>query len=237
MPEGIQLSGRRIYVHEETFADLARQSPEAADLVFGMLGRVSAVKITHHVMDDSAGLGELSARIASDTVDAIERAWGGQITKALQAIWVRPARGRVAAPLLDSSERITATCYFSNYYTFATDEASAREMFLDTTEIGAIRTQQAGSGANDRLILLSGRCLSIGPPRARQKPMDRTVTDARRRMVFSAIKSEFRDVMSTGALAGSPQHLTILIRLSDFLEIVLRRGVLKESFSHAEPDL
>jgi hypothetical protein len=210
-------AGRRIYVHEESFTHLAHGSADAAMLVYGLLGRVAALKLTHHVIEDFVGTG--GTMDGSDALlDAVNDAWSPAVTKAMRAIGVN--RGGATTPLLDPSESVAATCYFSNYFTFATNAQSAREMYRDDADIATIRKMQSDGTGYRNLTLLNGHCLVL-PHEQRQKLPPAAAGEIRRR-VLESLQAEMEDVFGRQGANGE-----LLDRARAIVQTAFSRGMLK----------
>lgn len=170
-PDTIKASdpvGRRIYIHEESFTDLARQGTPQAVLIYRMAARNIVIKAAHHAEQDAMMLGLELPDNAIKLADEISSVWSETATWTLQGIAYRPGDPRLRSniyPVIESDEEIYATCYFSNYYTFATGKQSADMMFADTNEISAVRklmTETDPSYAD--MSLLNGNCLFFIEP-------------------------------------------------------------------------
>lgn len=155
--------GRRIYIHEESLTEVARHGRRQALLVFNMAVKNIIIKAAHHAEQDAALLGfDLTAGM-SRLSDAITSVWSATTTWTLHRIAFRSNQPRLRAhlqPLLRSDESIFATCFFANYYTFATGKRSADDMFADTNQIASVRQSvAAGSEQYADMTLLNGNCL------------------------------------------------------------------------------
>lgn len=157
--------GRRIYVHEQSFADLARQSRPAARLTYTMLIRIAGTRmVRHRVLEDGVMLGLITADRARALTEYIEHAWADAATHGLQAISYAPSRAggpHGELPLLGDNEHVEGTCYFSNYYTFATGPVAAALMFSDSNSIAEIKARLGVGMGYDDMTLVSGPRLSL----------------------------------------------------------------------------
>jgi hypothetical protein len=126
-----------------------------------MLARVLTLKILRDRVEDGLLLGILPRNRAEPLMEATEKAWSEASTTALRRLGYAVSRQDKLQSILGPSEQVVGTCYFANYYTFATGERAARRMFEDTNEIATIRQMlRDGTGYQD-LVLLSGNCLVL----------------------------------------------------------------------------
>jgi hypothetical protein len=155
---------RRFYVHEDAFADLARDFPQLAPALLELLGLALAGRIARHQL---VGGGEEIGLVARDTfgpgVHALEdRAHTGLTRLFRQVVFAAPelADADGTQPLLGPAEQICATCAESGYLTFATGPAEADIMYAETGSLRALRRDvRARPGAYPDLTLVSGRKL------------------------------------------------------------------------------
>lgn len=160
--------GRRIYIHEDSLVALTAQSHEAANLILRMAARNVALKFVRHIEQDAALLGAVYLARAQYLVATIEQLWSENASNALKLVGFRLADPRLRDdihPVLNEDEQIVATCYFSNYFTFATGDKAAESMFADTNDIATLkRIMQEGGGYSD-LTLINGTNLVFLDPR------------------------------------------------------------------------
>jgi hypothetical protein len=124
--------GRRVYVHQDAFAELASQSEETANLIYGSLMQVNAVKIAHHHLSDAVDLGIISEEVGDEVLHSLEANAKGHLTSMLQHIGYRsPSNKEDVFPLLESDEVIEASCFEGGYFTYATGVKSGEVMFAE----------------------------------------------------------------------------------------------------------
>ncbi len=225
-------SGRRVYIHQDSLADLAAQSEIAADLVFGMLGRITVIKITHHTIDDSITLGEISDVRGAAILAQLTKAWSANVAETLRQVVVLPSRGVSGGSVIESEEEIVATCYFSNYYTFATDDDASRAMFADTSGIRTIRELQAGGAGYATLKLINGRCLMLAKDARAGKGRRRlpsSVVEHARAAALRDIRSEFESLLLNTLGTVDPVYDSLAHQLRTILSSAFSHGVLKIS--------
>ncbi len=157
-------SGRRLYINEDSLTSLAKQGYEEAQLIYQMAARTVALKAVHHIHQDSEMLGVSVPESAQLLKEAINSLWSANATQSLRRVAYRPNNPRqrdTIVPVLNQGEAIFASCYFSNYYTFATCPKSAELMFADTNEIATMRQLMRDTALYDDLTLLYGHCLVL----------------------------------------------------------------------------
>ena len=157
--------GRRFYVQEQAFSSLATHSSKAAFLIYTMIAQVSVIKaVYHYVQEDGVFWGHITPERAEGIMKVVTEEWLPKVTKTLKYIGYRPADNRLRShlfALLNENESICATCYFSNYYTFATGLFSANQMYSDTTAIADIKLKLP---TQENLTLISGLRLTLIEP-------------------------------------------------------------------------
>jgi hypothetical protein len=157
-------AGRRIYINESSFTDLASHGHEEARLVYGMAARIVALKTVHQMEQDAAMLGVVPGSGALKLKETINAAWADSSSQSLRAIGYRPNSTLLRAnifQILHADEEIAASCYFSNYYTFATGARTADLMFDDTNDIATMKRLMSQTNQYDDLTMISGNCLVL----------------------------------------------------------------------------
>lgn len=159
-PSGAHLmdEGRRLYLHEGSFEDLAFQGADVAWLVYSSLVALPAIKLMHHdVVEEAVVLHGFSVEKAIALESVISAKWFDSITETLRQVALRQTPG---ITLIGSTERIVATCFDSNYYTFATTEHAAKRMYADSLKLKEVwALTRGGNDAYRDLTILKGRCL------------------------------------------------------------------------------
>lgn len=156
--------GRRIYIHQDTFRNFAARGLIEAVLVYRMAARTIALKAVHHVHEDSLMFGLLAEEKATLLVHKINSAWSMSATETLRQLAFHTADPRYRFDLncvLANNEQIAASCYFSNYYTYATGVQTSRLMFADKNDIATMRQLMESSSAYQDLTLITGNCLVL----------------------------------------------------------------------------
>lgn len=161
------LAGRRLYIHKDSFEKLAARTPETANSIYSALAAVPVVKLAFHDLHDAADLGEIPRSLADRLTTDIARRWYSDASRVLRQIVYQPA-GKAsppASPLLQPTECICATCFDSDYYTFATSDDAARRMYADVLDITQVRRRlRDGDKEYADLCLISGDTLRLLPP-------------------------------------------------------------------------
>ncbi len=161
VPAGVR-DGRRLYIHEDSFQDLAMRHRAAAGLVLSSLVALPAVKLVHHdLVEEAVAIHGFDPRYAAALQEAIAARWFGAVTATLQFIGLRRSR-TPPEPLLGPDEKIVATCLDANYYTFATTECAAIRMYADVLKVKAVRAlvRMRGDAYRD-LTMIRGRRLAL----------------------------------------------------------------------------
>lgn len=162
--ESSESSGRRIYINEDSLTELASHGETEARLVYRMAARTVALKSVHQIDQDAGLFGVNVPEHVRLLQENITVAWSNNTTGTLRRIAHRPRDPRGRADLhavLSESEEISASCYFSNYYTFATTDKTAELMFQDTNDIASMRRRMLESDEYKDLTLISGNCLIL----------------------------------------------------------------------------
>ncbi len=164
VPKGVN-DGRRLYIHEDSFHDLASRGTHAATLIYSGLVALPVVKLVHHdLTEEAVAMRTISEENAIALEAAVTARWFHAITYAFHRIGV--AHGRTARvgtePLLDIGERIVATCLDSNYYTFATTNRAAERMYADVLKLSKVWEYATTEGDAYRdLTMIRGRRLAL----------------------------------------------------------------------------
>lgn len=157
--------GRRIYVHERSFLQLALASRSAAHTVYTCLALISVLKTIHHqIRHDGVYLGLIAEWPAERVLERLRVSWSHRISRWFHRLraWARlpGARHKTLVALLHPDEALVASCYFSGYYTFATGYCAADLMYRDRRDIRELRRRLAPGSWEDDLALISCRLVS-----------------------------------------------------------------------------
>ncbi len=245
--EETSASGRRLYIHEDSLTDLAAQGREQAILVFRMAARTVAIKAVHHMQQDAAMMGMKLGAGAVALQQTINAAWANNTTLALRRVGYRPSDPRTRAHLyrlLNDEEQIVASCYFSNYFTFATCARTAELMFADTNDIATMRRRMQETDEYRDLSLINGACLVLLDEEfgygehvsnqyfSRERKLLRVTAHdlaALKSEVYSETKSQL-EAMMTFALDGAEANVSdgyIRSEVLKAVEYAFTKGILK----------
>lgn len=156
--------GRRIYVHEYTFADFAQRHVDLSrPLVRGLLQVSAAKTVRRQVVEDGLGM-----RMMTEEEADANWSWSEQIDYSLLNSCFRGLRLRrkrsadgSSMSLLGHHESIVSSCQDDGYFTFATDAAASTDMFADKVPMKQLRVENAaGNNIPRDLTLVRGRALA-----------------------------------------------------------------------------
>jgi len=237
------LAGRRLYIHERSFQQLALGSHGTAWDVYTCLARISVLKTIHHqVRHDGVCLGLIAEGSAESVLEHLRTAWSTRISSWFRRLSVRTRRPRLLpAPgsLLRLGESVVASCYFAGYYTFATGCRAADLMYRDQRGIAELRRRLAARLDPGELVLISGQLSPVeeeladegaDPRRALDRHPPAALSSAQaaivRMEVLSAIRAEISDLSVD---IGLPPRESGYLRerVDCALEVVFSRGILK----------
>jgi len=224
-------TGRRIYIHEGSLARLARQNRESARLIYETLARVSVLKILHHrVLQDGVQFRRISSEGAQRLADALEPKGSSPATSCLHSIGYRTEPKREPQPLLGSGEEIVASCYFDQYYTFATDEVMAIQMYRDLKPMVEVRKQrESGEGYQDLLLINGWRSTPLeflGRKKKNKTVLSEPEAARIRAEILQALRLELTRTIEFVPLTGK-ERIFALDCLHAALGEVFSHGVLK----------
>lgn len=231
-PDLVEAVGRRIYIHEQALAHLASRGRQAAEMVFSTVARIAVIKAIHHqVSQDGVMLGLISEEKAAEILEAFESEWSDVATACLRGMGsANPNEDREIAPLLRDDESVVATCYFSNYYTFATGQEMAEKMYRDESSVAEIRQQMlSGTDYQDLSLISGGKGLLPILPEA--EPGRKNLSDPELARIRMEVLRDLR--MNTREILRSRAHLTpaeisfVEGRIDQSLGVVFSRGILK----------
>lgn len=159
--------GRRIYINEESLAYLAASNFENANKIFSSLAPVAALKAAHHHLEQAIEFELLVPSLAKQIMKEITEHWGHKITDLLSSLVYRPKLPHYdqdILPLLQSGEKVFATCYDVNYYTFSTSMLAAVRMYEDVDDIQLVKKSVREGTDNQDLTIIRGHCLAFINP-------------------------------------------------------------------------
>lgn len=223
------LGGRRIYVHENALASLARQDPEAATLVVDTLAQIALGKaLFHRIEQDGVALGAVTPETARRLGTAVDGDGAEVASRCLHAIAVKPAKGAAPpAPLLAPDERVAATCYFDRYYTFATSPEMADRMYKDSHSVAEIRRlRRRGEGYQDLVLLRGPRLVLWRRSDGEHGPLSREESTRLKSAAREKLRAELRRLLDGLGLAWRERSF-IAGTCDKALEIALSQGALK----------
>ena len=154
-----QDGGRRIYIHEQSFASAAAANPNwGYDASLALAGVRTAKIGHHHLIANGVELGAVRPQVADRILGSVIGLATDQLTNLLSTTGYRPNlpfRSERLLPVTSSDEIITDTCFQDGYYTFAT-EGAAERMYADRESMRRLRGAiGAGQGPKD-LTIISG---------------------------------------------------------------------------------
>ncbi len=157
-----QPTSRRFYVHERSFGGLLAVQPSSVSELAGALALSAAGRAVEQVVEDGALFGHSDVdpgvkRVAEDAHQLAALA----LQEAFQClVHLVPPRFGATEPLLGADEEITAWCYEDGYFTYATDEAAAKVMYLETGSLHELRSRiRRDPDADPTLRMISGDSL------------------------------------------------------------------------------
>lgn len=128
--------GRRIYIQEACFTSESLRSRELFYETAHVLAGLTLPRTVAHAISELELFGDGQIDYSADTLVSDLRLRQFQSDYLKQFIIKRD--GEVNA-VLTGDEFIVANCFFSNYYTLATDENAAKDMFVDNSSIASIK--------------------------------------------------------------------------------------------------
>lgn len=164
MPVQQVVTGRRIYVHEDSFRVLGADGSQESRAVETLLSESWIFRVAlHHIGSDHL-IGALNDSEEEVIVDALRERYRVMCSPILAAMKARTPRGEI--PLLKDGEVLHATCFDSGYYTFATDLASACRMYADDLSLRSLYSAWARGDGDSDLTMVRGHRLVWGesPP-------------------------------------------------------------------------
>lgn len=242
--QGGETIGRRIYIHQDSLTALAARGVEEATLVYRMAARTVALKAVHHVHQDASIFGFDVPQGANDLRDTINLVWSENTTQSLARIAHRPndPRNRTNLyPILENGEEIAASCYFSNYYTFATGAKTAAMMFDDTNDIATMRLRMRETSEYADLTLLNGHGLVLIDPALghglgvadlyfkRMRPINRLTANDLLEVkfeVFRETKESLQNMIASCLQAITPAESHIAGEVLKALDYAFTKGIL-----------
>lgn len=149
--------GRRLYIHQSSFDELALQGASAAELTYSALVALPVVKLVHHdVVEEGVALGLIKRDTAERLRAIVDDTWLPRISVAFRRIFLDEQ------PLISKGESIVATCVDANYFTFATGEGAARRMYSDFLKLSEVwKLVQARGDLYRDVTMVKGSRLSL----------------------------------------------------------------------------
>jgi hypothetical protein len=206
--------GHRLYLHEQSLRELARDPALEPRELARALTSASAMRIAGHHLGGGVTLGVLPAEIAADAEADLSRALYAPLTSVFRRT-LGPELSRSEqslSVLLLPDESVGASCFVSGYWTFATTPAAADRMFSDDAPLQELYRQRAAGGGPSDLRVIRGRRLvidvagvtEIGLQRHFRKLAQRPVQDHR---VWRALCHEVSEEFSVQARKLLVAHL------------------------------
>lgn len=229
--------GRRIYIHQDSLNNIAATNTQAALLIFRTLARVVALKaFNHHIREDGVYLNLISKDVAEKLVSIVTERWSLLTSTALQNfeyVAERVNHRFLFSPVIQQDEQVIATCYFSNYYTFATGIEAARAMFADTNDISTVKAKKQASHEYDDLTLITGDTLRIlGDNQMHSEcDHDKRLTDeqliALKIDVCREMLTSIDDLVRSSSYFLGNMEIELIHEVRGYIRNAFRKGVLK----------
>lgn len=140
-------AGRRIYIQEACFTSEALRSPELFYETAQVLASLTLPRTISHAISELELFGDEQITYTADSL-ICDLSFRSRQTEYLRQFAVRQ-NGYQPFMILSDRETIVANCFFSNYYTLATDEESAKAMFADNSSIAQVK----GLSTEDLLLV------------------------------------------------------------------------------------
>jgi len=128
--------GRRIDIQESCFTSESLRSIDSFNETTRVLAGLTIPRTVAHTISELQMFGDSHIDYSADTL-VYDLGLRQRQTDYLRQFTIR-YEGSIDT-ILSSEEEVVANCFFSNYYTLATDEAAASEMFADNSSIAAIK--------------------------------------------------------------------------------------------------
>jgi hypothetical protein len=196
-----------------------------------MIARIVILKAIHHQIEqDGVMLGIFSPQAARKLVQTLESKWPDAASDCLRSVSVRTDRsgGPALEAILDEGEAIKATCYFDNYYTFATEPEAASRMYRDTLDIAEIAKRKSeGSDYQDLTLIKGSQLVSPqGEPGRKSSRLTEAEASGIRMKVLSKVRQEATSASEPLPLSAK-ERAFFQDRLESALGVAFSRGILK----------
>ncbi|MFN7963282.1 MAG: hypothetical protein U0002_18620 [Thermoanaerobaculia bacterium] len=183
----------------------------------------------HTVVQDGVQLGLLTASAAERVEEAVRPQPSPVLTDCLHRLryW---QNGSTSAwiPVLEEGEEVAGTCYFDGYYTFATTEAKANQMYRDGRPIGEVRQLKKEGRDYQDLLLLEAQRLSldgVGSEPA-QRPLNKLEAARERMKALHQVRSQVREMVRSAKLSDKECQF-VCEKMDGALAMAFSRGLLK----------
>lgn len=207
--------GRRIYIHQDSFLNLAQQAVNNAEEIFLCLGKVALTKAVYqNFVEDGTMLMILEKSEAQEILEKARQKWFDPLNVLFDRLVFfsqdSSERNRVS-PILEAGERIVASCYDDCYYTYSTGDAAARRMFADREKIKTLRKAVREKTGHFDLTMINGPVLFFVDPeigcgpdckvlyRKKQKGQGASVSSDEmiriKMSIFQTLNSELRNLV------------------------------------------
>jgi len=167
-PSATNADGRRIYVHQDSFAHLAKSAAQHASEIYLCLGQVAMLKAVYqNFMEDGTMLMVLSKSEAHSMMNEARGRWGDPLNLTLRKLVYSPQDPKerhAIYPLLNQGEQIVASCYDDCYYTYSTSDAAARRMYADREDIQKLKKLVREKTGEFDLTMINGSALLFYDP-------------------------------------------------------------------------
>jgi hypothetical protein len=152
--------GRRIYVHEFSFQQLAARCPSHRHQILVSLASAWTKRIVGHHLEAASDIGAVDQRAAQEISDFLHQWWASQTAQLFRRIAHRLPSGE-RRPLLTQDEDLVATCFESGYYTFATSALAAQRMFDDHEPLHELYASLSSGNGPEDLEMIRGDRLRL----------------------------------------------------------------------------
>lgn len=234
-----QNDGRRLYIHETSFEELARQGSKAAAMTYDALLGVPVLRLLpHDIEQEAVGTHGFRKEAAAEVCSVVSTRWSARLTAFLRNAAVVNSSNNIQA-LLATEESVVATCFDANYFTFATTPQAATRMYQDVLKISLVRRAVSAKGDAYRdLTLIKGPKLSLresgnwivrpaeGAASRRRIGMDDTELEAIKLRVLSEFEIELRETIEAAWSQPTMNEVLILTKFRAKVAAAVRESVL-----------
>jgi hypothetical protein len=226
------LSGRQFYIQEKAFEFLASQSHQSAQKTYTLVAKTSFLRILRHHIEDGRTLKTIDLKICDFLHQHLYQEWMNDINQCLKKIhWLKIKNGNhnpEIHPILNPEETIANTCYFENYYTFATTEPAATRMFQAKETIREERLLQKNKN-NETIHLIHGHTLAwIDMQKTKKSPkLISTSLEKEKESVLNHVRKNLDIVLKQINTHPDSPEAKFKTTLQNSLTLLFKHGILK----------